>query len=267
MLPIDQFDRPGLLVSVRDAREALDALAGGADVIDVKEPNRGSLGAADSATIDAIVRAVNGRAPVTAAAGELFDFSTTPRSAVPRGVSLVKIGLAGCRLIPEWQSRWRDAFASLIPHSEPARHAVAVAYADWRAADAPPPRDILQAAVQYGCPALLIDTWDKSRSSLFDHWPPIDLLPFIQTARSQGLMVVLAGSLTAESVSDAARLQPDLVAVRSAACNAGRGGTVSRNRVHALQQSIVAARASCHSESSPKNLVETLKASHWQKFS
>ena len=40
-------DRPGLLVSVRSADEAIAALAGGADVIDVKEPNRGALGAAD----------------------------------------------------------------------------------------------------------------------------------------------------------------------------------------------------------------------------
>ena len=33
-----------LLVSVRSAEEAEIALAGGADVIDVKEPRRGALG-------------------------------------------------------------------------------------------------------------------------------------------------------------------------------------------------------------------------------
>jgi uncharacterized protein (UPF0264 family) len=41
----------GLLVSVRDAAEAADALAGGADLIDVKEPNAGSLGAAGHPTL------------------------------------------------------------------------------------------------------------------------------------------------------------------------------------------------------------------------
>ena len=35
---------PGLLVSVRSAAEAATALAGGADLIDVKEPSRGPLG-------------------------------------------------------------------------------------------------------------------------------------------------------------------------------------------------------------------------------
>src|SRR5207244_7336185 len=37
----------GLLVSVRSAAEAETALAGGADVVDVKEPRRGALGPAD----------------------------------------------------------------------------------------------------------------------------------------------------------------------------------------------------------------------------
>ena len=40
---------PGLLVSVRSGAEAEAALAGGADLIDVKEPTRGALGRADGA--------------------------------------------------------------------------------------------------------------------------------------------------------------------------------------------------------------------------
>ena len=52
---------PRLLVSVRNADEAIAALAGGAHVIDVKEPERGSLGAADTSAIAEIVLAVNGR--------------------------------------------------------------------------------------------------------------------------------------------------------------------------------------------------------------
>ena len=40
-----------LLVSVRNGQEAEAALAGGAHVIDVKEPARGSLGRADETTL------------------------------------------------------------------------------------------------------------------------------------------------------------------------------------------------------------------------
>ena len=38
-----------LLVSVRSAVEVAPALAGGADIIDAKEPDRGSLGAVSAA--------------------------------------------------------------------------------------------------------------------------------------------------------------------------------------------------------------------------
>ena len=62
-----------LLVSVRSAAEAEAALAGGAALIDVKEPARGALGRADDAVIADVVRAVAGRAPVSAALGELRD--------------------------------------------------------------------------------------------------------------------------------------------------------------------------------------------------
>src|SRR6476620_4190786 len=106
-------DTPGLLVSVRSAVEALAALAGGADVIDVKEPSQGSLGAADDNTISAVVRAVAGRAPVSAALGELVDLIGSPNGEGARplvdGVSLFKTGLARCGSLSDWQTHWQRA--------------------------------------------------------------------------------------------------------------------------------------------------------------
>lgn len=240
---IDPPNRPGLLVSVRDPSEALAALAGGAHVIDVKEPNRGSLGAADGATIAAVVRAVEGRVPVTAAAGELIDMTGTTLTPMPEGLSLFKIGLAGCRAMPNWIGNWKKTIDALWPHHHAAKHPVAVVYADWQTANAPQPVEILQAAVDLGCPALLIDTWDKSSGSLFEHWPADELNAFLNSVRVHKLTLVLAGSLTGESFNAAAKLLPDLLAVRTAACDAGRGGTVSRDRVAALRAAIFRANA------------------------
>src|SRR4051812_42317194 len=106
-------EKPGLLVSVRSPEEALAALTGGADVIDVKEPDRGSLGAADPGTITDIARAVNGRAPVTAAVGELVDWKqfefVGPRSSQHDAVLLFKFGLSFCEEIADWPVRWSAA--------------------------------------------------------------------------------------------------------------------------------------------------------------
>lgn len=233
-------ETPGLLVSVRSAAEALTALAGGADVIDVKEPNQGSLGAADNDTISAIVRAVAGRAPVSAALGELVDLVVSPNGDIIRrlvdGVSLFKIGLARCATLSNWQAHWQRAIDAMVSTSTNRDgQAVAVVYADWPAAQAPSPREILSAAVQRRCPALLIDTWDKSAGTLFDHWPADDLQGFITEVRSHDMFVVLAGSLAGQSVITAARLAPALVAVRTAACEGGRTGTVSETMVRELK--------------------------------
>ncbi len=241
--------KPGLLVSVRSAEEAITALAGGADVIDVKEPNRGSLGAADGSTISYVVRTVSGRVPVTAAMGELVDLMDMPnaggRAVLAAGVSFVKIGLARCAPLRDWRTRWQYAIDSICSSAgDDGARPVAVAYADWHAAQSPPPRDVLFAAIELRCPALLVDTWNKSSGSLFDCWPIDDLRRFLAAAREQSLALVLAGSLAGDGIAAAAELRPDLIAVRTAACDGDRGGKVSCQRVYELKWAIAAAAES-----------------------
>lgn len=233
-------ERPRLLVSVRSAAEALTALSGGADLIDVKEPSRGSLGAADLDTIAAVVRAVNRRAPISAAAGELRDWpaaAATWPHCVPAGVALVKLGLAGCGTMANWPARWRQAIAALAGAARP----VAVVYADWQAAAAPNPQHVLAEAVALRCPALLVDTWDKSSGTLLDHWSPDELKRFVDQVRDWQIAPVLAGSLSGRALLVAARLGPSLIAVRGAVCDAGRGSTISLARVRTVRDALAEA--------------------------
>src|SRR5260370_41937993 len=91
----------GLLVSVRDAMEVGPALEGGADLIDVKEPNHGSLGCASAPVREEVVDVVAGRVPVSAALGELIDEDGID---VPR-FAYAKYGLAGCLGRPDdWRA-------------------------------------------------------------------------------------------------------------------------------------------------------------------
>jgi (5-formylfuran-3-yl)methyl phosphate synthase len=234
---------PGLLVSVRNSVEAVTALVAGADVIDVKEPSAGPLGSADRHVIAEIVQAIEGRALVTAAMGELVDLTeangTTELAPLAAGVSLFKIGLAGCGSKPDWQTHWRDSIAALIGNPKGnSPEAVAVVYADWRAANAPKPNDVLTTGAELGCPALLIDTWNKSAGTLFDIWPVDELRAFLKRVCDRRLAVVLAGSLTGDNIAQAVALGPELVAVRGAACNEGRGGVISAARVRALKHAV-----------------------------
>ena len=239
----------GLLVSVRDALEAQTALAAGADLIDVKEPSRGALGAPDLSVVEQVVRVVGGRAVVSMALGELNDWAAfdsgnrcpenraaTLLRAIPQGVAFAKFGLAGCGGRADWPRLWRRAVGRLPRHVS----SVAVVYADWASAGAPRPDEILRQAGRLDCPAVLVDTFDKSAGGLTEHWPLERLAELVDRVQSEGITVVLAGSLSFSTLDDVLDLGPDYVAVRGAACEAGRTGQVSQTLVRQLADMIAA---------------------------
>jgi uncharacterized protein (UPF0264 family) len=220
----------GLLISVRSAEEAAVALAGGADVIDIKEPSRGALGPATPFVWDEVQRVVAGRRPVSVALGELLDDNIDELAAATAGCTFAKIGLAGCHDSPGWINRWLGALAQLPPEVSP----VPVAYADWQAARAPSPRVAVALAAQAGLFRVLLDTFDKSRGDLLVHLTFDYLSEMADECREQNVRLALAGSLSAESIAELLPLFPEYVGVRGAACVGGRNGTIELSRVKSL---------------------------------
>jgi uncharacterized protein (UPF0264 family) len=219
----------GLLVSVRSAGEAQAAMEGGADVIDVKQPERGPLGQADLATINEVLQIVAHHRPVTAAMGELLNEPEARITQASRltGLSVLKIGLAGAI-----GTDWLTKLASLANLCAGCRLAPAI-YADYRAASAPQPLEVIEQTAQIGCSWVVIDTWDKQSGDLFDHASMDDLRSFSAAAQANGIQLVLAGSLRGEAIEAAARLKPALIGVRGAVCCDGRLGKVDAELVAA----------------------------------
>jgi uncharacterized protein (UPF0264 family) len=216
-----------LLVSVRSATEAEAALAGGAALIDVKEPARGCLGRADDETIAAVLRAVAGRRPVSAALGELSEKRPAPE--LP--LAFVKWGLAGCRGWPGWAGELTRAAGLLPPGCRP----VAVAYADWPRAGAPAPTEVCAFVADRRWGGFLIDTWRKDGTTLLDWLPPDVLHQLRHRCRAAGVPIALAGSLGPEQLPPLRPLRPDWFAVRGAACRGGRrAALIDEGRVRRL---------------------------------
>ena len=226
----------GLLVSVRDAAEASAALAGGATIIDVKEPSRGGLGPADPATIAAIAEVVAEEAAWTMACGELGEgvdaiaahvrrvLAALPAAAVPP--SAVKVGLAGLE-----GTDWPRAFHDLLAALPAGPQGMAVAYADWRAVRAPAPRAVVELAAAARCGAVLVDTCDKSAGGLLDCLNADEVASLVADARRAGLRVAVAGRLTMGQIPVVSALGPDIVALRSAVCSNGPEGAERLGRV------------------------------------
>jgi uncharacterized protein (UPF0264 family) len=222
------------LVSVRSSWEAEEALAGGADWIDLKEPRRGPLGAVTADVAREVAACVGARAPLSAAAGELADWATSLSRElldVP-AISHVKLGLAACDGQP-WEWRWRAAQGEAAAAG---KDLVAAAYVDYPAARAPGPGDILKCAANAGAAWILVDTFDKAGGSLCDHWSREELVDFLRTARTSELRTVIAGGLSLEAFAQLPRELIDMAAVRGAACDGPREGSVCRARVAELAQ-------------------------------
>ena len=239
-----------LLVSVRSAAEVGAALAGGADIIDAKEPSRGGLGAVDAETLGVIVGRLPAGVPLSVALGDLTGRAgveeNVRRLAVTRagGELFLKLGFAG---LAE-ESHVEDLIAAAVgaaarkePHSTPA--VVAVAYADWSRVGAPAPEAVMRAAERAGATGVLLDTSVKDGRALFDWISEPAMGSWIRDAQAAGLMAAVAGSLTADTLPLLRDLHPDVVGVRGAACEGGRLGRVSASRVRALRRALDAPAA------------------------
>jgi (5-formylfuran-3-yl)methyl phosphate synthase len=210
-----------LLVSVRDATEACDAVAGGADWIDLKEPLAGALGAVSAHVAQTVVGMIGKERPISAALGELSTWKETFSGellSIPE-ISVVKLGLAQCGRLPVWQSQWHDAFETCSHHG---KSLAAVVYADWCEVDAPRPEAVLECACRAGGKYLLIDTFHKQDLSSIEILGRVFLSRLLHQARLRGLTTVLAGRLRVNDLPYLADLPVDVVAIRSAACGGQR---------------------------------------------
>ena len=225
-----------LLVSVRNVDEARIARECGVDLIDLKEPDRGALGAVDFDEAARVAELLAGRTPMSMARGELRDDAAAAGGAarVPANVAYAKLGLTRCASYRAWPAAWLRWVATLPAATSP----VAVVYADGAEVDAPSPEKVLETAATSRCRALLVDTAVKNGRTLADHWTCERLRRFIAEVHATGRLCVVGGSLDLASIPTVAACGADYVAVRGAACDGSRSGTLSPTKLRALRAAL-----------------------------
>ena len=221
-----------LLVSVVDAEEARTAAAAGADIVDVKNPAEGSLGAPSPAVIADVCAAVG--QPVSAAIGDMPNLPGTAAlaalGAARSGATYVKVGLWGV-------STEDDAIALLraVREAVPGAVVVAAAYADAaRVAHAPlAPALLPRVAHAAGVDVCMLDTAVKDGRGLLEWLSPA---PFVAEAHALGLEVALAGALRAEDLPEIRETGADIAGVRSAVCAGDRSSPLDGALVAAMRE-------------------------------
>jgi hypothetical protein len=224
-----------LLVSVVSAAEARGALEGGADIVDVKDPAEGALGAPSLGVLSDVVAAVGAAAPVSVAIGDDPGLPHTAalaaRGAELAGASYVKVGLRGVRQLDCAVALMRAVADAVGPHTA----VIAATYADAAALDPP----ALEAAslpglvARTGIAGALVDTYVKDGRGLYGWLTEAAVGDLIARTREAGGTFAVAGQLARRQLG---RVDADVVGVRSAVC---RGG----DRSAELEAGLVAAAA------------------------
>jgi uncharacterized protein (UPF0264 family) len=221
----------GLLASVASLAEVELAVAFDADLIDLKDPAQGALGAWPVELIPAAVALVAGRLPVSATVGDLPMEPTRLLAAAQRTaeteVDLVKIGFfAG--------GDPRGCVAALGQAARGGIRLVAVLMADQGALDLA----LLPALRDAGFQGAMLDTADKVGGGLRRHLGPELLARFVGDAKALGLLTGLAGSLNVADVAPLATLGPDYLGFRGALCRGTRAGALDRAAFAAVRAAL-----------------------------
>jgi len=232
-----------LLISAVNERDAEEAIAGKADIIDVKNPSEGALGA----NYPWIIRRIGQLAPenieVSCTIGEApglpATMSLAALGAAATGVNYIKAGLHGIKTA-EAAIHLIQSINKAVKDSQPSIKVVATGYADAKRIGAISPLDIPDIAHEANADFAMLDTSIKDGRSLFTFLTQDQLETFISKAHKHRLKTALAGSLTKEDLVTVKALGANVIGLRGAACANGDRvhGQIMREKVRELVEII-----------------------------
>lgn len=208
-----------LLISVTSVAEAQIALENGADIIDLKNPSAGALGALPFAQIQAIADYVHNqdapyRKPVSATIGDVPMQPQLVYDCVAKltntKVDFIKIGFFEA-------DDYQPCLDALQNITQTGVKLVAVLFAEHHYPD-----DFIDAIKNAGFSGVMLDTAKKNGLSLMDHYSGEQCKNFAERVLKLDLTLGLAGSLKIQHVALAKQVNPTYVGFRGGVCDEGQ---------------------------------------------
>lgn len=215
-----------LLISVKNSEEAMIALAANVDIIDLKDPSQGALGALDLDSTREIVRKVYGHSLISATVGELHtsidELVADIQLRANAGVDIVKIAVSDLF----YQANFYDAVTQL---TKAGVRIVVVFFADEEI-----DITLLPALKKAGVYGAMLDTKNK-HINLLQAQSQQALLFFTQQCRIYEIKSGLAGSLQPQHIDLLTVINPTYVGFRGGVCeNAQRKSSLDELKVRHL---------------------------------
>lgn len=232
-----------LLISIKNAEEALVVKDSKFDILDIKNPAEGSLGA----NFPGVIKEIKAKSPnrvISAAGGDL--------PGLPGLSSQITFGLANLK--PDYIKLGFynfNEFETAVKIINEAKKAIqlsgtpvkliAAAYGDYKKTGSFNPFLLNKLAFKTQLDGIMIDTINKQGKNLFDFLQPVELKEFCQQAKKAEVFSALAGSLRFEHLDLLAEIKPDIIGFRGAVCkNNDRSSKINPDLINKLYQKIQA---------------------------
>lgn len=203
------------LASVESLEEAKLLVEQLPDILDMKNPSKGALGALTHQTVTEIVKWINKRCVCSATVGDLpmqaEIISAAIRSMAETGVDYVKVGLFDESELIQCIQQLEPTIRSLN------KPVIAVIFADQL-----PQQELIPLLAKSGFAGVMLDTARKDGQGLLNHLSVEALHQFVVEAKSTGVLCGLAGALRIEDIETLSPLQADYLGFRSALCQQHR---------------------------------------------
>ena len=216
-----------LMVSVQNLDEALEALKGGADIVDVKNLQEALVGSAHPKIVGEVRKAVPDEIHASVTLGVVPNqVGTVAMAAYAAGAlnaTSVKVGF----MKTSYEVAVDTLLACRAALEGTETKLIGSLFADNPLYDGLDPNFMMKLAQDGKCDGILIDTLTKDGRNLFDFMPEEILRDMVFEGKAHLMSTALSGHLRLENLDELARINPDIVGVRGAVCKKGnRGGSV-----------------------------------------
>ena len=219
-----------MLASVSNCFEVDKLLTAQVDIIDLKDPSMGALGAVSCEVACEVVKRVNHRKPVSATIGDLQSpaaIDSAIRQMSATGVDIIKVGIFT-------ETMGDTLFSVLQGNADAGVNLVLVFFADIGFST----MHFHQLSV-IGIRGVMLDTANKHSGSLTTILDSRKIENFVSQAHQHGLWAGLAGSLQAGDIEELLACTPDYLGFRGAiCCERNRNGSIDIHAVNHIRQLI-----------------------------
>lgn len=217
-----------LLISVQNVQEAAIALECGADIIDLKDPSTGALGALALSEIESIIRFIDARKQVSATIG---DVPMVPHLIKERVAQLQKFPLSFIKVGFFETVDYQPCLDELHQLTLAGVQLIAVLFAEQQY-----PEDLLIKIKQAGFHGVMLDTRYKNGKTYQAYYSLTAMENFVSHALANGLLFGLAGSLQLKDINAAKKVKPHFMGFRGGVCLANqRQSTLDDQKIYTIK--------------------------------